>query len=215
MTEQVCCTKKHETNCMEWRSTNSGERDVRYLARCEEKRREWAKHWQCNTEVQGQKEQPWRSEELRSLEEGMPRFKESDSEKAARSYKATTGVGCDGFHPQSSVRFVERTRGRVVELCEKVKQRGRPQQGCTTMFFLIQKNVTSERPRCTFAYHDSLVRRVAGATERTHWCWTWLKPSCEPGGWAWAHVKCHADKSCGCAGRVSETQFEGCVAEPL
>ena len=28
----------------------------------------------------------------------MPRLKESDLEKAARNCKATTGVGCDGFH---------------------------------------------------------------------------------------------------------------------
>ena len=35
----------------------------------------------------------------------------------------------------------------VVEFLEKVEQCGRwPQQACTTMFFLILKNVTSERP---------------------------------------------------------------------
>ena len=27
------------------------EEDVKPLARCEEKRKEWAKHWQCDTEV--------------------------------------------------------------------------------------------------------------------------------------------------------------------
>ena len=34
-----------------------------------------------------------------------------------------------------------------MEFLEKVKQRGKwPQQACTSMFFLILKNVTSERP---------------------------------------------------------------------
>ena len=38
-------------------------------------------------------------------------------------------------------------RGEVVELLEKVRQSGKwPQQACTRMFFLIPKNVTSERP---------------------------------------------------------------------
>ena len=38
-------------------------------------------------------------------------------------------------------------RGAVVAFMEKVEQGGRwPQQACTTVFFLIPKNVTSERP---------------------------------------------------------------------
>ena len=39
------------------------------------------------------------------------------------------------------------TRGEIVEFLQKVQQSGKwPQQACTTMFFLIPKNVTSERP---------------------------------------------------------------------
>ena len=70
-------------------------RIVRPLSRCEEKRREWAKHWQCNTEVQDLKDKACRNEELRSSEEGLLRLREGDQEKAARNYKAATGVGCD------------------------------------------------------------------------------------------------------------------------
>ena len=45
---------------------------------------------------QEQDDKPWRNEESR----GLPRLKEENLEKAARSYKATEGVGCDGFHPK-------------------------------------------------------------------------------------------------------------------
>ena len=35
---------------------------------------------------------PWRKEELTSFEEGLPQLKEERLERAARSYKAGTGV---------------------------------------------------------------------------------------------------------------------------
>ena len=61
--------------------------------------------------------------------------------------KAKTGVGCDGFHPGVPLDLTKGTRGEIVEFLEKVEQSGKwPQQACTTMFFLIPKNVTSERP---------------------------------------------------------------------
>ena len=38
-------------------------------------------------------------------------------------------------------------RGEIVEFLDILEQGGkRPQQACRTMFFLIPKNVTSERP---------------------------------------------------------------------
>ena len=77
----------------------------------------------------------------------LPRLKECDLEKAPRMYKAKTGVGCDGFHPNVPLDLTKETRGEVVEFLEKVEQSGEwSQQACTTMFFLILKNVTSERP---------------------------------------------------------------------
>ena len=81
------------------------------------------------------------------MEEALSRVKESDLEKASRLYKAKTGVGCDGFHPKVPLDVTEEWRGGIVECLEKVEQSGLwPQQACTTMFFLILKNVTSERP---------------------------------------------------------------------
>ena len=61
--------------------------------------------------------------------------------------KAKTGVGCDGFHPKVLLDLTKETRRGTVEFLEKVEQSGRwSQQACTTMFFLIPKNVTSEWP---------------------------------------------------------------------
>ena len=122
------------------------EEDAKPLARCEEKRKEWAKHWQCGKAVQDQKNRAWRSEELKKLEEDMPRLIESDLDKASRLRKAKTGVGCGGFHPKVPLDLTREARGEVVEFLAKVEQCGNwRQQTCTTMFFLIPKNVTSER----------------------------------------------------------------------
>ena len=53
----------------------------------------------------------------------------------------------DGFHPKVPVDLTKESRGEIVKFLEKVEQSGKwPQQACTTMFFLIPKNVTSERP---------------------------------------------------------------------
>ena len=42
-------------------------------------------------------DKPWRNEQLRSLEERLPRLKEETLEQAVESCKATENVGCDGF----------------------------------------------------------------------------------------------------------------------
>ena len=76
------------------------EEDVRLLDRCEAKRKQWAKHWQCDKEVQNVEEKPWKNEELRRLEEELPWLKEYHLEDASRLYQAKTKVGCDGFHPK-------------------------------------------------------------------------------------------------------------------
>ena len=123
------------------------EEHARLLDRCEAKRKECAKHWQCDEEVQNVEGKPWTNEELRSAEEALPRLKECHLEDVSRLYKAKTGVGCDGFHPKASLDLTKEMRGEIVEFLEKVEQSGKwPQQACTTMFFLIPKNVTSERP---------------------------------------------------------------------
>ena len=63
--------------------------------------------------------------------------KESDLAKAKKTYKAKTGVGCDGFHPKVPQDLTRETRGCVVAFLEKV-----------------------ERCKMT-AFDDSLVRRYA------------------------------------------------------
>ena len=100
----------------------------------------------------------------------MPRLMESDLEKAARNYKAKTGIGGDGFHPKVPLDLEKETRGEVVEFLEKVEQSGRwPHQACTMMFLLVSKNVTSERAsHCACAYDHSLVEALR-APEVLRW----------------------------------------------
>ena len=87
------------------------------------------------------------NEELKKLEEALSRLIESHLERASRLHKATTGVGCDGFHLQGPLDLTKETRIEVVEFLEKMEQSEKwPQQACTTMFFVDQKNITSERP---------------------------------------------------------------------
>ena len=44
------------------------EEDARLLNRCEAKRKEWAKHWQCDEEIQNVQNKPWRNEKLMECE---------------------------------------------------------------------------------------------------------------------------------------------------
>ena len=99
----------------------------------------------------------------KNLKEDMPRQEESVLEKAA-SYKARTGVVCDGFHPKGPLDLTRETIGEVVEFVEKVEQCGRlSQHACTTMFGLIPKDVTSLASHCAYVYDGSLVGSFASA----------------------------------------------------
>ena len=89
------------------------EEDAKLLERCEAKRKEWSKHWQCNEEIQNMQDKPWRNEELKECEEASSRLKVGDLDKASRLYKAKTGVGCDEFHPKVPLDLTEETRGKV------------------------------------------------------------------------------------------------------
>ena len=62
-------------------------------------------------EVQNEEDTPWKNEELRKLEEALPRLKECDLEKS-RGYKAKTGAGCDGFHPKVPLHLTKETKRR-------------------------------------------------------------------------------------------------------
>ena len=52
--------------------------------------KEWVKHWQCDDSVQNLEKKLWKNEELKKLEEALPRLKECELEKALRA----PGVGC-------------------------------------------------------------------------------------------------------------------------
>ena len=115
------------------------EEGARLLDRCEARKKEWERHWQCDEDVQNLEHKLWKNEELRKLEEVLPRLKECELDKVL---KAKT----DGLHPKVPLSLTKET-GESVEILEEVKQSGRwSQQACTTMFFLISTNITSERP---------------------------------------------------------------------
>ena len=64
------------------------EEDARLLNRCEAKRKELAKRWQCHASAQNMEDKPWKNEELKTLEEALSRLKECEKEKVSRVYKA-------------------------------------------------------------------------------------------------------------------------------
>ena len=81
---------------------------------------------------------------LRKWEEALPRRVGKSVEIVQSNDR---GRLCDGFHPKAHRDLTKEMRGEIVEFLEKVEQSGEwPQQACTTMFFLIPENVTSERP---------------------------------------------------------------------
>ena len=87
----------HETNSLERRFASAGRvggsRCTPMRRREGKKRKEWAKHWQCDSEAQGTEDRPWRNEQLRNFEEGLSRLREDSLENAARSY--TDNTGCE------------------------------------------------------------------------------------------------------------------------
>ena len=114
-------------------------------------------------------------------------MKESDLENASRMFKAKTVVGCDGFHPKVLLDFTKETRGGIVEFLEKVGQSGKwPQQACTTMFFLIPKNVASERP---IALVPTMIRWWE-AFEGTRSGKVAVEVSCGLGRYGWQKWRC-------------------------
>ena len=134
------------------------EEDAKLLERCEAKRKEWSKHWQCNEEVQNMQDKPWRNEELKKCEEALPRLKEGDVEKASRLYKAKTGVGCDGFHPKVPLDLTTETER---ESCGILGEGGTERTMAATSLHddvLLDSEECHEREAdCACAHVDSLV----------------------------------------------------------
>ena len=51
---------------------------ARLMDRCKAKREEWATHWQRDESVQQAEDELWKNEELKKLEDALPRLKECD-----------------------------------------------------------------------------------------------------------------------------------------
>ena len=98
------------------------EEDARLLDRCEAKRKEWAKHWQCARSTEALEG----LEELRKCGGSTAKAERvSRLEEVSSLFEAKKGVGCDGFHPKVPVDLTTETRGEVVEFLEKVEQSGK------------------------------------------------------------------------------------------
>ena len=77
------------------------EEDARLLDRCEAKRKDWAKQWQCDESVHNVEDKPWKNEELKKLEEALPKREECDLEKASGLYKAIKEWDATGLSENS------------------------------------------------------------------------------------------------------------------
>ena len=66
-------SKNNNTKPTAWREgvqiLKEEEGNAKQLVRCEETRKEWARHWHCDTEVQDVKDKPRRHEELQNRDE--------------------------------------------------------------------------------------------------------------------------------------------------
>ena len=92
-------------------------------------------------------DKPWKNEGLKKLEEALPSLKECELETCRDCTRRKQEWNATVSTQKSPMDLTKVTRGQIVELLEKVDKSGKwPQQVCTTMFFLIPKNVTSERP---------------------------------------------------------------------
>ena len=149
------CIKK--TKPTVWRAgakiLKKEEEDVRLLDRCEAKRKERAKHWQCDESVQNMEDKPWTNEELKKLEEALPRLEECDLEKASRLLQGKDRSGMRGKKREEKSCSSWRRWSRVA-----------PQQACTTKFFLMPENVTSER---SIALMPTLIRWCEALSARS------------------------------------------------
>ena len=126
--------------------------DVRQLKRVV-KRQHWKDHWQVNTPEPLIENTPWKNKDLQDAEEAFLHTKAEELKRAASRYMASTGVGADGFHPKVPADLSTETCGYIVVVLAKVEQCGYwPIQASTHLFFLIPKNVTSERPNCFAAF---------------------------------------------------------------
>ena len=71
--------------------------------------------WHCDSEVEGTEDKMWRNEELRSLEVELPHI-ECREPRERRGYKATTSVGCHGFHPRVPLDLSKENEGKSDEV---------------------------------------------------------------------------------------------------
>ena len=144
--------------------------DAKLLDRCEAKKKNGQeRHRQCGEDVQNIGRQAL---EKGGVEKVGGSIANAGRVRVGRSVEIVQGKDRSWMQwlpPQSPPEFDNTNDGKIVEFLEKVELSGRlPQQACTTMFFLMPKNVTSERP---IALMPTLIRwwEALRATEVAKW----------------------------------------------
>ena len=111
--------------------------DAQPLRRVEIQRQEWKRHWQVDRLEEFLENKPWKNDALQNQEETLPPMPAEELKRAASSYKTSSGLRADGFHPQVPLDFSTETCEHIVAFLAKVE-------------LLIPMNVTSERPSALF-----------------------------------------------------------------
>ena len=89
---------------------------------------------------------PWKNRAMQDVEEARPPVRAQELQRAASSYKASTGVGSDGLHSTVSLDLGNETCWESGEFSVAVVQCGNyPVQAKMLLFFLIPKDVTIAR----------------------------------------------------------------------
>ena len=107
--------------------------------------------WHKGTRALNEKQKPWSNRELRENAEALPPMTLEESQRAARGYESTTGVGSDCFHTKFPLDLTEKRCSGIRNILTKVEQCGCwPQQAVTTMFsfFTIPKASRANGQRC-------------------------------------------------------------------
>ena len=102
-----------------------GEEGAKPLAKCEDKRKEWEKHWQCDTKVRDLKDKQWRNDEFKNLVGDMRGWKRAILRRQREITRQRQEYDVKAFTAKFRWTCQKETRGEVVEFLEKVEECGR------------------------------------------------------------------------------------------
>ena len=131
---------------------------------------------------------PWRTAEVYSE---LPPISADDIRRAARTFPATTSIGCDAIAPSLLAHLSEPLREAIAALLNEIERTGRwPRELATSLIHLIPKPSGGRRPigvlptlvRIWERARKSLVQRWARESRR-HYDWASQGRSAETAAW--------------------------------